>query len=63
MIFFILLPHQVMDSSYLRLLGGVIREHDHANVQYHAPTRGNLVILDATSASYSSTEEQDAFSW
>lgn len=48
---------QVMDSSYLRLLGG-IREHDNAHVQYHAPARGNLVVLDTTSASYS-LEEQD----
>ena len=55
----ILLPHQVMDSSDLRLLGGV-REHDRANVQYHAPARGNLVVLNPTSTSYS-TEEQDAF--
>jgi len=48
-----------MNSSSLRLLGGV-REHDRANIQYHAPARGNLVVMDSTSASYSS-EEQDAF--
>jgi hypothetical protein len=48
-----------MNSSYLRLLGGV-REHARANIQYHAPARGNLVVTDSTSASYSS-EEQDAF--
>ena len=59
MLYFILVPHMVMDSSYLRLLGGV-REHDHVNVQYHAPARGNLVVLYSTSASYS-TEEQVAF--
>jgi hypothetical protein len=56
---FILFLHLVMDSSYLRLLGGV-REHDRANVLYQAPARGNLVVLESTSASYS-TEEQDAF--
>ncbi len=48
-----------MNSSYLRLLQGV-RDHNRAHIQYLAPTRGNLVVMDSTSASYSS-EEQDAF--
>ena len=48
-----------MNSCYLRLFGGV-REHARANIQHHAPARENLVVMDSTSASYS-TEEQDAF--
>ncbi len=48
-----------MDLSNIRLRGGV-REHDRANVQYLAPAQENIVVVDSTSASYS-TEEQDVF--
>ena len=55
MVCFILFPEQVMDSSYLRLLVGV-REYYRTHDFYHASARGNLAVLDSTSASYSTDE-------
>ena len=46
-----------MDSSYLRLRGS-LREHKEGHVQYYDAKNGNLVVIDASSESYSSDEKE-----